>query len=53
MKDLDIREIVYSSTPIDRIMRILLFKGFAEVTGTAGGDVLTYRIYKDGTITER
>lgn len=53
MNDKKIREIIYNHTPIDRIMRIVPFRDFAEVTGTAGGDVLTYRIYKDGTITER
>lgn len=53
MNDKAIREIIYNQTPIDRIMRIVPCNGFAEVTGTAGGDVLRYRIYNNGTITER
>lgn len=53
MTDKEIREIIYSQTPIDRIMRIVWFKDFVEVTGPAGGDVLHYRIYNNGTIVER
>ena len=53
MTDKEIREIIYNQTPIDRIMRIVWFKDFVEVTGPAGGDVLHYRIYNNGTIVER
>lgn len=48
-----IKKIVCDKTPIDTIIDYYETKEFTEVTGRAGGDVLTYRIYNDGTVTER
>lgn len=53
MTDELIKKIIYESTPIDKILEIIdLIDGF-EVIGKAGGDVLKYRIYKNGTLCER
>ena len=49
----NIKKIVYDKTPIDTIIDYYKTGQFIEVTGRAGGDVLTYRIYNDGTVTER
>ena len=53
MTDKMVREIIKSKTPITRIIEIVKFGNFAEIVGRAGSDVLTYRIYANGTIVER
>ena len=53
MTDKMVREIIKNKTPITRIVEIVKFGNFAEVVGRAGGDVLIYRIYANGTIVER
>jgi len=49
----NIQKIVFEKTPIDKITNYYKTMSFIEVTGRAGGDVLTFRIYNDGTVTER
>lgn len=38
---------------LDYIMDCYETPDFVEVTGRMGGDVITYRIYDDGTVYER
>ena len=38
---------------LDYIMDSYVAPDFVEVTGRMGGDVITYRIYDDGSIYER
>lgn len=38
---------------LDYIMDCYETPDFVEVTGRMGGDVVTYRIYDDGTVYER
>lgn len=38
---------------LDYIIDYRTAPNFAEVTGKIGGDVITYRIYNDGSIYER
>ena len=38
---------------LDYIMDYYTALDFVEVTGRTGGDVITYRIYDDGSIYER
>lgn len=38
---------------LDYIMDYYAAPGFIEVTGRMGGDVITYRIYDDGSVYER
>ena len=47
------RKIALNRTPISSIIDIYDLGGCFEVTGRAGGDVLVYRIYSDGSICER
>lgn len=49
----NIKKIVYEKTPIDKIIDYYETREFIEVTGRAGGDVLTYRIYNDGSVCVR
>ena len=49
----NIKQIVFEKTPIDNIIDYYETRDFIEVTGRAGGDVLTYRIYNNGTVTEK
>ena len=53
MSDKEIKQMVFNKTPIDRIIEIIKMRDCVEVIGTAGGDTLTYRFYKDGTTVER
>ena len=46
-------KILFDNTPADRIVDTYEDSNFWEFTCRAGGDVLTYRIYDSGTITER
>ena len=38
---------------VDKILTKDRFNNFWEVTGTRGGDVVRYRLYDDGMVTER
>jgi len=38
---------------LDYIMDYYAVPDFVEVTGRVGGDVITYRIYDDGSVYER
>ena len=38
---------------LDYIMDYYAAPDFVEVTGRVGGDVITYRIYDDGSVYER
>jgi hypothetical protein len=46
-------DIIYKDTPIEYIIDIRNGRDFIEVVGDAGGDLLVYRVYKDGTIVAR
>ena len=48
-----ILELIKEETPIDTVMDVFCSSEFVEVVGRAGGDVLTYRFYNNGTVTER
>lgn len=37
----------------DKVLEIVEIFDFVEITGKRGGDVETYRIYKDGTVVQR
>ena len=37
----------------DVVLDIVEIFDFIEITGRCGGDVETYRIYKDGTVVQR
>ena len=45
--------IIFEDTPIEYIIEIRNGRDFIEVVGNAGGDVLTYRVYNDGTLVAR
>ena len=38
---------------LDYIIKYHIAPDFVEVTGEMGGDVITYRIYDDGSVYER
>lgn len=38
---------------LDKVIEVIPTKEFVEVVGTKGGDILTFRLYNNGTITER
>lgn len=42
-----------ASERLDYILETHSVPDFVEVIGKMGGDVITYRIYDDGTVTER
>lgn len=46
-------KIIFKDTPIEYIIDIRNGLNFVEVVGDAGGDVLTYRVYNDGTLVAR
>lgn len=48
-----VMDIVVKQTPIDKIINVAPFRDYYEVTGSAGGDILQYRIYNNGMIVER
>ena len=37
----------------DKVLEIIEMFDFVEITGRCGGDVETYRIFKDGTVVQR
>lgn len=43
----------YFKNKFDAILDIYETDSFMECTGTCGGDKLTFRYYKNGTVTER
>lgn len=47
------KDILWESTPADQILNIYEERDYIEFVCRAGGDVLTYRVYKSGTIVER
>ena len=47
------KDILWESTPADTILDIYQTGSYIEFTCRAGGDVCTYRVYNNGTITER
>ena len=47
------KEIIYENTPLDSIVEIIPTPDFIEITGKAGGDYLTYRVYNNGTLSQR
>ena len=48
-----IKQLVYSQTPIDTIITTYDLPNGIEVVGCAGGDTLTYRFYNNGTVVEK
>lgn len=53
MTEAEVKRIIATRTPIDIIISVYKDRDYTEVIGTAGGDVLTYRVYNNGTIGER
>ncbi len=47
------RDILFESTSVTQILDTYKDQSFVEFTCRAGGDVVTYRVYNDGEITER
>ena len=47
------KKILYTKTPIDRIIDSYDCGKCWVFEGTAGGDLLIYKVYEDGTVTER
>ena len=47
------KDILFESTPATQILDTYKDKNFVEFTCRAGGDVLVFRVYNDGTIGER
>lgn len=48
-----IQDLVFERTPIDDIIKTNEGYGFVDVTGYAGKDLLSFRFYDNGTVTER
>lgn len=48
-----IKQMVYSQTPIDTIVSTHDLPNGIEVRGYAGGDSMTYRFYDNGTVVEK
>ena len=48
-----LKEIIFTSTPIDKVISTYEGNGFIDVVGCAGGDTMTYRIYENGQVTEK
>ena len=48
-----IKQMVYSQTPIDTIVSTHDLPNGIEVRGYAGGDNVTYRFYDNGTVVEK
>lgn len=54
MTENEARMMIYSRTPIEYIIKTIhLDSDDWEFVGKAGEDVLTFRVYKNGSITER
>lgn len=50
--DKKIKDLIFSKTPITQIIEIYQTNLFIEVLGRAGGDILAYRIYNNGSVCE-
>ena len=50
---MEAQELIFEQTPVDWIMDYRVAPDFVEIVGSAGGDVLVYRVYNDGSIYER
>ena len=48
-----LKQLIYSSTPIDTIISTHELPNGIEVKGYAGGDSMTYRIYDNGMVVEK
>ena len=54
MTENEARMMIYSRTPIEHIIKTIhLGSGDWEFMGKTGEDVLTFRVYKNGSVTER
>ena len=49
----NLKSIIIQKTPLDTIIETFECSDYIEVTGRAGGDILTYRIYSNGQVVER
>ena len=49
----NLKQIIFSQTPIDRVYSIHEDRNFIDVQGSAGGDTCTYRIYDNGMVVEK
>lgn len=49
----NLKSIIIQKTPLDTIIETFECGDYIEVTGRAGGDILTYRIYSNGQVVER
>jgi hypothetical protein len=47
------KAILFDKTPIEVIISSTQTKDYIQFVGKVGGDVLTYRIYNDGRISEK
>ena len=47
------KDILWESTPTDQILNIYEERDYIEFVCRAGGNVLTYRVYRGGTLVER
>ena len=48
-----LKQLIFSSTPIDTIISTQELPNGIEVKGYAGGDSMTYRIYDNGMVVEK
>ena len=48
-----LKQLIFSSTPIDTIISTHELPDGIEVKGYAGGDSMTYRIYDNGMVVEK
>lgn len=48
-----LKQLIFSSTPIDTIISTHELPNGIEVKGYAGGDSMTYRIYDNGMVVEK
>ena len=46
-------KIIEESTPIEIVMSYEKGTNFYQFVGIAGGDILTYRVYHSGAVTQR
>lgn len=47
------KKILFNNTPVDRIIETYEDRDYIEFVCKAGGDTLTYRVYRGGTLVER
>jgi hypothetical protein len=45
--------IIIENTPLEIISRVDETPDFYQFVGEAGGDILTYRVYRNGTLAQR